>query len=333
MDNTNIESAAAALVQALAANNRPAVDVEQVEKIAGEVATKKVQAMAAAIMPAVQKAAEQAAANCGVRHVEVAAVADRPAVDLGVQHVNFSKLWQLSQVRTAGGCRLNIYLYGPAGTGKTTAAESVARGIYGNNDYSEHFHANGAISAPHELLGYMDAGGVYHETEFYKAFKNGGVYLFDELDSSSPAAVLAFNQALANGCAAFPCGMVRRHPDCVIIAGGNTCMRGDGAGSGFQRVRHDAAFRDRFVFLDWPIDEKLEVAVAAAYGEAGAAWCKDVQKMRAAAARVGVRDFEITPRATYNGAAMLAAGIERVDVLAACVRKGLGDDVWNKIVK
>ena len=244
--------------------------------------------------------------------------------NLGVVHKRFPLLLQMCQARDKDGFVPPIYLYGPAGTGKTTTAKKIAEAL------GLEFHYNGAIGNAYELSGFIDAGGRYQETPFFKAYSRGGVYLFDELDSSMPGAVLAFNAALANGHAAFPVGNVPRHRDCIILAAGNTCMRGDGNMSGFQRIKQDAAFRDRFTYLEWPIDEALESSMAAAYGDEWG-WLDMVRRYRRNAERAGIKDFEVTPRAVDRGLAMLKAGVDLHEVIEMCVRKGLNADAWRKV--
>ena len=244
--------------------------------------------------------------------------------DLGVVHSRFPLLLQLCQARDKDGYVPPVYLYGPAGTGKTTTARKIAEAL------NLPFYYNGAIGNAYELSGFIDAGGRYQETPFYKAYSGGGIYLFDELDSSTPGAVLAFNAALANGHAAFPVGNVPRHRDCIILAAGNTCMRGDGNMAGFQRMKQDAAFRDRFTFLEWPVDPALESAIANSYGDEWG-WLDTVRRFRRNAERAGIKDFEITPRAVDRGLAMLTAGVPVSDVIECCVRKGLAAELWAKV--
>ena len=244
--------------------------------------------------------------------------------NLGVVHKRFPLLLQMCQARDKDGFVPPIYLYGPAGTGKTTTAKKIAEAL------GLEFHYNGAIGNAYELSGFIDAGGRYQETPFFKAYSRGGVYLFDELDSSTPGAVLAFSAALANGHAAFPVGNVPRHKDCIILAAGNTCMRGDGNMAGFQRIKQDAAFRDRFTYLEWPIDEALESSMAAAYGDEWG-WLDMVRRYRRNAERAGIKDFEVTPRAVDRGLAMLKAGVDLHEVIEMCVRKGLNADAWRKV--
>lgn len=255
--------------------------------------------------------------------VEIRRVETGDTRDLGVTHKAFPTLLQLAQVREKDGFVPPIYLYGPAGTGKTTSARKLAEAL------GVDFYYNGAIGCAYEITGYNNAAGDFVETPFYKAYTRGGVYLFDELDSSNPNAVLAFNAALANGHASFACGNVKRHPASVIIAAGNTDMRG--ARDGYSgRVKMDAAFRDRFVYLEWGMDPALEQSIADGYGDSWG-WADKVRAWRRNAERAGVRDFEVTPRATGRGLAMLNAGVPLETVIEACVRKALPAETWAKI--
>lgn len=317
--NVDAGNAAAMLGQALAALMPKGNDMEEVRRVA-------LDAVVQAVAPVrAEFEAKAAALSAPVRVVVEDRRAGGETRDVGVVHKRFPVLLQMAQARDRDGFVPPIYLYGPAGTGKTTAARKLADAL------GLSFYYNGAIGNAYELSGYMDAGGTYRETPFFKAYSEGGVYLFDELDSSMPGAVLAFNAALANGHAAFPVGNVSRHRDSVIIAAGNTCMRGDGNTAGFQRMKQDAAFRDRFTYLEWPIDETLEASIASAYGDDWG-WLDMVRRMRRAAERAGIRDFEITPRATDRGLALLRAGLPMAEVTAAVIRKGLPEAAWNKIV-
>lgn len=244
---------------------------------------------------------------------------DAPVVDLGLQHKHFPTLLKMAQARTRDGHKLNIWLKGPAGSGKTTAAKKVAEAL------AQPFQFNGAISTEYELMGFKDAAGNYHRTAFREIFEHGGVYLFDEVDSSLPKAVLAFNAALANGECRFPDAMVNRHKDCVVLAGANTA--GNGATSDYVgRMKQDLAFLNRFVMLDWPLDEALEKSLAA-----NKSWVRKVQKYRENADKRGIKGHIISPRATFYGEALLAAGIEEEIVEQACIRGALSSDQWAQL--
>ena len=214
----------------------------------------------------------------------------------GLHHKDFAKLLKVCSARQGDGYRPNIWLAGPPGSGKTHSARAIAKA------FDAAFEYNGALSMPHEVLGFIDAAGKYHETAFYRGFTSKAVYLFDECDGSENAPLLALNAALANGHASFPNGSRERHKDNIIIAGANTL--GLGATADFAgRTRIDAAFLDRFpVKLFWDYDAKLEAALSG-----NEQWARTVQDARSKARAAGLKVM-ITPRATIAGAALIAAG-------------------------
>jgi hypothetical protein len=214
----------------------------------------------------------------------------------GAHHPQFPRLLRALAARQADSYPCNIWLSGPAGSGKTYAAKTAAKAL------GVAWHYNGALSMPHELLGFIDAAGTYHRTPFREAYENGGVYLFDEVDGSDNSALLALNAALANGRATFPDGQITRHADCYIIATANTW--GLGATADYVgRSKIDAAFLSRFpVRLAWDYDEKLEQQISG-----NAAFAKRVQAARAKARAAGLKVL-IDPRASIAGAALIAQG-------------------------
>lgn len=291
-------------------NNNTAAELARlIGLISGGVDLKQVQAI-------VDKAVRDA--MVGSAKTITVAIADLPKVEVGIQHFKFETLMRMCTAKTASGERLSVWLVGPPGTGKTTAAKMIAKAL--NFD----FNFNGALSAPHELVGFLDAMSKVSRTAFRKIWEHGGVYLFDEIDGSHPKALLALNAALANGICSFPDGLVPRHTDCIIIAGANTS--GKGATSDFTRDRQDAAFMDRFVELSWPIDEALETSLSV-----NKAWCKRVQSVRKNLSARSIKNHMITPRATFYGEALLAAGIAQAEVEAMVLRKSLAEDAWNQI--
>ena len=147
-----------------------------------------------------------------------------------------------------------VMLIGPAGSGKNHSIAQIAQAL-GKKMY----YTNNA-SNELKLTGFIDAGGHYRDTEFYKAFKNGGIFFLDEIDNSDPSALIVINSALANGYMAFPHETIDRHPDFRMVAAANTW----GKGSDLQYVGRnalDSATLDRFdnVFFDY--DRKLERAL------------------------------------------------------------------------
>ena len=254
--------------------------------------------------------------------IEIHDVKTAETKNLGLQHASFPALLTMCQARDKDGHHLNPYLYGPAGTGKTTAAANVAKSL------GLAFHFNGCIDSEYKLSGFIDAGGVFRSRPFREAYEHGGVYLFDELDDSMPSAVNAFNAALANGHADFPDRRVDRHADNIIIGAGNTTLRGDGHTDGHNRQEQDSALIDRFCYLAWPIDEALESAtVPAKHAE----WLATVREVRTNVAKHGVKKSDVTPRAAYKGMALLDAGLSRDQVIDSVLRRGLPSATWDQI--
>jgi len=260
-----------------------------------------VKAVTTALQDVAVAAAEDAVRRLVPRELVVKMDGAKPK-NVGKTHKQFPRLLKM----VAAGC--NVWLAGPAGSGKTTAAEQVAEAL------GLDFYFNGAIDTEYKLSGFVDANGHIVSTAFRKAYTEGGVYLFDEVDASLPSATLAFNAALANGHCDFP-GSAKatpKHKNFRCIAAGNTW--GFGATMEYVgRNRLDAAFLDRFVQLDWSYDEDLERALAT-----DAAWCTEVQRMRKQAVIRGLK-VVISPRATINGCKLLAAGMSVAEVKDAVI--------------
>ncbi len=147
-----------------------------------------------------------------------------------------------------------IMLIGPAGSGKNVAISQVAEAL------GLHMYYTNNASNEFKLTGFIDAGGNYKETEFYKAFKNGGIFFLDEIDNSDPSSLIVINSALANGYMAFPHETIDRNPNFRIIAAANTW----GKGADLEYVGRnalDAATLDRFDNIFFDYDRNLEKAL------------------------------------------------------------------------
>lgn len=291
---------------AMMGSNKGAVDVESVKAIVGE-SLKDVYSL-------IELVADQKA-----RAIDVTSKTGTVTIE-GKQHKQFEELlYVLGSTDYNGNSNLNVWLTGMPGTGKTHAASAAAKAMGVN------FYCNGSIANKYELTGFKDAHGNYQSTPFRDAWEHGGVYLFDEVDGSVPSAVLAFNSALANGIMAFPDGMLKRHKDCIIIAAANTAGQGATAEL-VGRMKQDAAFLDRFVFMNWEIDVDLEKHIAN-----NDEWTAYVQKVRANVATKGVK-IMVTPRATFFGAQLLRDGkLPLARVKEMTLKKGLTDAQWDMI--
>jgi hypothetical protein len=229
---------------------------------------------------------------------------DLPSVTIDTPHKAFPRVLRKAVARR------NVYLVGGMGTGKTTLAMQLAEVL------SLSFYMASSVFEEHKLFGYCDAGGKYVTTDFRRAYEFGGVFLFDELDRSDPSVVVAFNAALANGQCAFPDGIVKRHKDCIIIAAGNTALRG--ANREFNAAQKmDSSVLDRFCMIPVELDLELEAAICI-----NADWLKYCRAMRHAAA-VQAIDLAVTPRASIEGAIAIAEGDTWLEAADGYIWKGL----------
>lgn len=211
-------------------------------------------------------------------------------------------------------------LIGPAGSGKSTVADQVAKAL------DLKYYLINSVSGAHELSGYMDAHGKYNTTSFRQAFEYGGLALIDEVDTSDAGALKWLNTALANGHAMFPdkADPVNRHPKFRMIIAANTF--GNGADRMYVGANQlDASTLDRFVFFDFGYDEKLETTLGG-----NVDWAKRVQELRAGALAEKARMI-ISPRATINGAKLLAAGWARDKVEEGLIWKGIDPELRRRI--
>jgi hypothetical protein len=320
--NSNVADPAALMLQAmqlLAESAKSGASKDDLEEIRGDIA--EANDALRRQMDAKLEELSNRPAPASVKTLRIE-VAERDPVELsGLRHKDFDDLLAdvLAFEATGETARANFWLVGEAGTGKTTAIEKIAEAL------SLPFYFNGAIDSEYKLRGFIDAQGRIVSTPFRKAYETGGVYLFDEVDSSLPSACLAFNAALANGQYDFP-GVdepVRRHKSNFVFAASNTW--GGPSGDYVGRFKQDGAFMDRFMRVEWNTDEELESSLCSHPD-----WCAFVQCCRAKALEHGIQHI-ISPRATFNGAAMLAAGRPWERVVKMCVRKGLDDADWGKI--
>lgn len=149
----------------------------------------------------------------------------------------------------------NVYLYGPAGSGKNVLCEELAKAL------NVPFYYQNTILTKFDISGYKNAGGEFEETEFYKAWTNGGLFMLDEVDNSQAEALIALNAALANGYYTFPnVGKVKAHKDFYCVAAGNT--NGQGATDEYcGRYKMDESSRDRFFFVKIDYNKEIEKSI------------------------------------------------------------------------
>lgn len=167
----------------------------------------------------------------------------------GIVHDKFQEVLQIVSLD------IPVYLTGRAGTGKNVICKQIAEAL------GLDFYFTNAVTQEYKLTGFIDANGRYQETQFYKAFTNGGVFFLDEMDASVPETLIILNAAIANRYFDFPIGKVDAHPDFRIIAAGNTL--GTGADNNYTgRYCLDRASLDRFAMVYIDYSKKIEMAMA-----------------------------------------------------------------------
>jgi MoxR-like ATPase len=191
----------------------------------------------------------------------------------------------------------NVLMVGPPGTGKTTIARTIATA------WRREFFYTGPVQSEYKLMGFKDARGEYQPTAFYRAYKDGGLFLFDEIDACSAQALVAFNTALDNGIADFPSEekLTKKSAKFICLAAANTDGRGN-LQSYHGREPLDATTLDRFTFIRIGYDEELELDQSVDKD-----WTRKVQGLRIAASQEEPDHF-ISMRASIIGGKLLRTG-------------------------
>lgn len=134
-----------------------------------------------------------------------------------------------------------VWLGGPAGTGKSSAAKLAADRL--GLDYYEINLAGAMRSA---VTG-RDRLKEFIESDFMRAYRDGGLICIEEIDMAHPTVIGAINNAIAGDHFANDATgeLVKRHPNFRIVATANTW--GTGATKEFNgRNKLDGATLDRF---------------------------------------------------------------------------------------
>ena len=208
-----------------------------------------------------------------------------------------------------------VFLTGPAGSGKNVICKQIAQTL------GLDFYFTNAVTQEYKLTGFTDANGIFHESQFYKAFKNGGVFMLDEMDASIPEVLIILNAAIANRYFDFPApiGYVEANENFRVVAAGNTY--GSGADYTYVgRSQLDAASLDRFAMVQIDYDSRIEEACANGDLEL-LGFCR---AFRRAVQKAGIQTV-VSYRA-ISRMAKLASCMSITDVLDTCLVKSLGAD-------
>lgn len=237
-----------------------------------------------------------------------------------VVHSQFSNI--INILKSAKRKEKNIMLVGGAGGGKTHLVKQVAEAL----KLPFYPMSVGVQTTKSDLMGFINATGVYMPSIIRTAYENGGVLLLDEFDAAHPGVVTILNSLLANGHASFPDKVIEKNEKFICICACNTYGRGaniDYVG----RNRLDGATLDRFIVINVDYDEKVERALAN-----NDSWVDVIVKIRKNIEQQGIKMI-VSPRASIDGADLLEAGFAINDVVDMVILKGCDDDIKKKVLK
>lgn len=214
------------------------------------------------------------------------------------------------------------YLYGPAGSGKTTAGELA--GISLSREVIIQTMPGLTVG---KLLGFQGLDGQDITTPFLRAFTEGLIFVADEFDRALPSVGAAVNSALANGKYTIGNRTVSAASGFAFVATGNTDMRG--ATRQYTAAQPmDLSTAARFAFHEWSYDSNLELAaVSKIIGQSNAVLlCAWVEAIRAELKRSAVETVFAGPRESIMIAKALLRGHSLKDAVDSWIWRGYPAD-------
>ncbi len=237
-----------------------------------------------------------------------------PQVNGEVHHEKYE------MIKTCLECGIPVYLAGPAGSGKNHTVEQIAKELGWN------FYFSNSVQQEYKLTGFIDAGGCFHETEFYKACNDDKecIFFLDEMDASIPEVLVLLNAAIANGYFEFPNGRVD-FDHVHFVAAGNTV--GSGADDMYTgRMVLDQATLDRFAIIEFDYSMNIEMHIT----NNNAELVSFIHQLRKEANSKGIR-------ATFSYRCMTMitklekSGMDLVTAMTISIVKGLDKDTISTL--
>lgn len=213
-----------------------------------------------------------------------------------------------------------VYLAGPAGSGKNHTVEQIAE------ELGWDFYFSNSVQQEYKLTGFIDAGGKFHDTEFYKACTSDTpcVFFLDEMDASIPEVLVLLNAAIANGYFEFPTGRVEL-TNVHFVAAGNTV--GSGADEMYTgRMVLDQATLDRFAIIEFDYSLNIEMAISKGNSEL----VSFIHQLRDETKSKGIR-ATFSYRCITMVTKLEKAGMDAEMIIKIAVMKGLDKDTVNTI--
>ena len=215
-----------------------------------------------------------------------------------------------------------VVLYGDAGSGKTTAAQHIAKAL----GLEFFFDSGKPDMSTTDFYGYTGINGEYVEKNFIRSFTREALYLIDEADNINPSTLTGLNAPTGNRMLTTPdARQLTANDKWRMIAAINTI--GHGADDVYLgRFPWDGATRDRYVFIRCDYDRKLEKHLAGDLTD----WLDRVTAYRKANSKLKMRHIFGT-RAVETGARGLRSGIPEANVIAQVLRKGIAESDWTRL--
>lgn len=227
---------------------------------------------------------------------------------------------QYETIKACLECNIPVYLAGPAGSGKNHTVEQIC------NELGWNFYFSNSVQQEYKLTGFIDAGGKYHDTEFYKACTSDTdcVFFLDEMDASIPEVLTLLNAAIANGYFEFPTGRVELE-HIHFVAAGNTV--GSGADDMYTgRMVLDQATMDRFAIIEFDYSIRIEMAIS----KDNADLVSFVRQLRDEATKKGIR-ATFSYRCITMVTKLEKVGMDEMEIIKIAVVKGLDKDTINTL--
>ena len=166
-------------------------------------------------------------------------------------HKNFKELENLLN-KKINGFPIPVLCTGSPGSGKSMCIKQISKKH--NLDFA-YLPCNGQTSKS-DILGFIDAMGKNRESLFSKMYKNGGLFVFEEIDSVHQDTIITINSMIDSDEGSFGNNMYKRHKDFHIFATSNTY---NGATDEFTaRKQLDQSTLERFIKMDFKTDSNLE---------------------------------------------------------------------------
>ena len=246
-----------------------------------------------------------------------AVVVEQPKVQVPTGEVHHE---QYETIKACLESNIPVYLAGPAGSGKNHTVEQICK------ELGWEFYFSNSVQQEYKLTGFIDAGGKFHETEFYKACttEHECVFFLDEMDASIPEVLVLLNAAIANGYFEFPTGRVELE-HIHFVAAGNTV--GSGADEMYTgRMVLDQATLDRFAIIEFDYSIRIEMAISKGNSDL----VSFVRQLREEAKSKGIR-ATFSYRCITMVTKLEKAGMDEIEILKIAVVKGLDKDTINTL--